>query len=105
MDFLITLSDEMEVFRQEVSRWLDDNPPQFSAAQAYSEDEDEEGLEWGRRVDFRGRLGARGWLYPTFPSEYGGGGLTPDHALVIAQELERRNIPNLRDLGEYAAAC
>lgn len=105
MDFEIVLSPEMEIFREEVSRWMDENPPDFDLSGAYSEDEDEEGIEWRKRLDFRRKLGEKGWLYPIAPKEYGGGGLAADHALVIAQEMDRRHIPVMSDLGKYASAC
>ena len=38
-------------------------------------------------------LGRLGWLYPTYPKEYGGGGLSGDHEMVIVEELARRRIP------------
>jgi alkylation response protein AidB-like acyl-CoA dehydrogenase len=35
------------------------------------------------------RMGAKGWTAPTWPKDYGGGGLTKDEAKVLAQELAR----------------
>ena len=105
MDFEITFSLEMEAFRSEVSGWLDQNRPDFSLTDTYAEDADYDDKEWQRRFSFRRKLGGQGWLYPTAPKEYGGGALTPDHAIIIAQELEQRGIPNLQDLGHMASGC
>ena len=105
MDFEITFTPDIEAFRSEVSRWLDEDPPEFSPSVAYSEDEDDDGVEWNKRLSFRRKLGGQGWLYPTAPNEYGGGGLTSDHAIIISQELERRGIPSMQDLGHMASAC
>ena len=33
------------------------------------------------------RMGERGWTVPTWPREYGGGGLSPAEAAVLQQEL------------------
>ena len=34
-------------------------------------------------------LAKKGWLYPTFPKEYGGGGLTGDHETIIEEEFHK----------------
>ena len=34
-------------------------------------------------------MGERGWTVPTWPREYGGGGLSPDEAQVLQQEMRR----------------
>ena len=38
------------------------------------------------------RLGARGWYAPTVPKEFGGGGLMPQHTVVINEELAKRRL-------------
>ncbi|WP_204310133.1 acyl-CoA dehydrogenase family protein, partial [Enterobacter cloacae] len=35
------------------------------------------------------RMASRGWTAPTWPKEYGGGGLTGEEAKVLEQELRR----------------
>jgi alkylation response protein AidB-like acyl-CoA dehydrogenase len=37
------------------------------------------------------RMASMGWTCPTWPSEYGGGGLSKDEAIVLSQELARIN--------------
>lgn len=39
-------------------------------------------------------IAAKEWLYPTFPTEYGGGGLTGDHETIIEEEFSRARIPS-----------
>ena len=43
----------------------------------------EDAHEWARR------LGAKGWGTPTWPAEYGGGGLSQLEAKVLNEELDR----------------
>ena len=40
------------------------------------------------------KLGARGWLWPTAPAEFGGGGLDVDHAVVIEEEIDAYGLTN-----------
>jgi alkylation response protein AidB-like acyl-CoA dehydrogenase len=37
------------------------------------------------------RMASKGWTCPTWPSEYGGGGLSKDEAIILSQELARIN--------------
>ena len=44
----------------------------------------------GRKI---GRaLGEKGWLWPTSPTQYGGGGLSLDHAIIIEEELGKAGL-------------
>jgi alkylation response protein AidB-like acyl-CoA dehydrogenase len=38
------------------------------------------------------QLAAKGWLYPTYPKEYGGGGLSGDQETIILEEFERARV-------------
>src|SRR5581483_9066368 len=38
------------------------------------------------------KLGEKGWLYPTMPVEYGGGGLDVDRAMVLYEEMAERSL-------------
>jgi len=82
--------DELEQFRIEARTWLEENFPASLAGRAAqlmggeSVDRSEtDAHEWAKR------LGARGWATPTWPAEYGGGGLTQIQALVLNQEIDR----------------
>ena len=80
MDFEYHYSDEQQRFRDEVRSWLDANVPPGHEMPVDPEDLDEETYRFFRSV--HQELGARGWLYPTYPREYGGGGLTPEHEMI-----------------------
>lgn len=85
MDFEVAYSPEQEQFRAEVRAWLADHVPHVEGDR-----DSDENYEKFRQL---GRdLGARGWLRPTAPPEYGGGGLTVDHAIVIAEEVDRYDL-------------
>src|SRR5579885_782839 len=82
-----------EAFREEAARWLEENcPPAMRTPAAESDD------VWGGTksppIDPEARLwldrmAARGWTAPTWPREYGGGGLSAAEARVLAQEMAR----------------
>ena len=91
MDFEYVYSDEQQRFRREVRDWLDANVAPDRHAPRDPESIDDETYAYFREVH-KG-LGKMGWLYPTYPKEYGGGGLTGDHEMVISEELTLRRIP------------
>lgn len=99
MDFAVRYSDEQQGFRTEVCAWLDANIDRTMEESIPPDVErlNDEQFRWGRA--FRERLGAKGWLAPTWPEEYGGGGLSPAHQVVLDEELTKRHIPNIHDLG------
>lgn len=92
---------DLQAFREETRAWLADNCPQSMRASgtggiASGEDD----VCWGgRKFVFKSedqklwleRMGARGWTVPTWPKEYGGGGLSKEEAKVLAEELRRIN--------------
>ena len=62
----------------------------------------EEDICWGgRNAQFQSdaqrlwlqRMGERGWTVPTWPREYGGGGLSADEAAVLQQEMRAPGLP------------
>jgi alkylation response protein AidB-like acyl-CoA dehydrogenase len=89
LDFKYHYTQEQEQFRQEVIAWLDTNPVHPSMDLA----------DYGLLRDFRLKLGAKGWLAPTEPTELGGGGLSRDLARVLQEELERRGVGRLLEDG------
>jgi alkylation response protein AidB-like acyl-CoA dehydrogenase len=65
-------------------------------------------VEYEFRRNLARKLGARGWLFPTFPTESGGAGLTADHHWVLATELDRYGIDlstPFYTLASLAAPC
>ncbi len=87
MDFAASYTPEQERFRTEVREWLSAHVPAIEG----DLDSDENYIKF--RQLGRG-LGSKGWLRPTAPVEYGGGGLTVDQAVVIAEEMDRYGLSN-----------
>jgi alkylation response protein AidB-like acyl-CoA dehydrogenase len=106
MDFSeYSYTDEQQHFRGQVRDWLDGNVPAGAVAplgDGIDVEFTDELLEIAREM--RRRLGHKGWLYPTYPREYGGGGLTGDHEVVLDEELRRRRVPVLFSNGLVNAA-
>jgi alkylation response protein AidB-like acyl-CoA dehydrogenase len=86
---------DLESFRAETRKWIEANYP---ASLRTLETEGEDNSIWGgRRAKYAHpdqklwleRMGAKGWTVPTWPKEYGGGGLSAAEARVLAEELSR----------------
>ncbi|MEA2855806.1 MAG: hypothetical protein QOH98_127 [Methylobacteriaceae bacterium] len=83
-------------FRSETRAWLAGNCPPAMRLPL----EDEEDRCWGgRNWKFKSedqklwleRMAERGWTAPTWPKEYGGGGLSRDEAKVLREEMRAIN--------------
>jgi alkylation response protein AidB-like acyl-CoA dehydrogenase len=85
---------DLQAFRVEVRDWLKANyPPELRSPLAGRAE-----AMWGGRA-FEGsddpqivwmkRVAERGWTAPTWPAKYGGGGLSPEKARIVEQELAR----------------
>jgi len=87
MDFALPYTEEQESFRREVKTWLESNIPEDMREPIDARElTKEQFLFWrGKHVE----LAEKGWLYPTYPKEYGGGGLSGDHETIIEEEFER----------------
>jgi 3-oxocholest-4-en-26-oyl-CoA dehydrogenase alpha subunit len=89
MDFSISADPPHVIeFRKEVRAWLQENMRgaenlRWSASWSTREDE----KEYKFRRGLAEKLGAKGWLFPIYPKEYGGAGLTVDHQMVLETEL------------------
>ena len=91
MDFSSPDSTDQQRFRQEVRTWFEENIPENMIHPVDPRDFTEE-----MYVFWRGKhqeMAAKGWLYPTFPVEYGGGGLTADHETILEEESLRFKVP------------
>lgn len=94
MDFSLQ-SDPPEIaaFRKEVRAWLQENmrgSEHLRWSASWSTRENDE--EYRFRRNLAGKLGRKGWLFPMFPVEYGGAGLTIDHQFVLETELDQYGI-------------
>ncbi|WP_374470905.1 acyl-CoA dehydrogenase family protein [Phenylobacterium sp.] len=98
---------ELDTFRAEARAWLEANyPAELKDPNAKT---DPEAVWGGRRFEgdstdpqivWQRRMAEKGWTAPTWPKEYGGGGLSPAEARVLDQELARgRYRPPLLSFG------
>ena len=87
---------ELETFQKETRKWLEANCP----AEMREPIKGDEDLCWGGRgFKFKNeaqklwleRMAERGWTTPTWPKEYGGGGLSKPEAKILAKEMARIN--------------
>ncbi|MCW5723528.1 MAG: acyl-CoA dehydrogenase family protein [Maricaulaceae bacterium] len=85
---------DLDAFRAETRKWLEANCPPAMRKPAVTE---ADACWGGRNFKFQSkdqetwmrRMAERGWTVPTWPKEYGGGGLTKDEAAVLKQEMRR----------------
>lgn len=92
MDFEIPYTEEQQRFRQEVRDWIKRNVPEDLKDPL---DDRAHAIERDKRwQEIHKKLGAKGWLYPTYPRAYGGGGLTGDHETILGEEFQRAGVPN-----------
>ena len=92
MDFALPYTEEQERFRKEVRGWLNENVPADLKDPVDPRDFTIELNQRWREV--HKALGQKGWLYPSFPKEYGGGGLSGDHETIITEEMDRAGVPS-----------
>jgi alkylation response protein AidB-like acyl-CoA dehydrogenase len=87
--------NDLEAFRHNTRAWLEANCP----ASMRTPGAEEETVWGGRRERFANpdskiwlaRMAEKGWTCPTWPKQYGGGGLSIDENRVLQQELNRIN--------------
>jgi alkylation response protein AidB-like acyl-CoA dehydrogenase len=79
---------ELEAFRAEARDWLEANFPKSLTNTEFAlipggEKPTGDALLWKQR------MAEKGWGTPTWPTQYGGGGLSPQQARVLQQEMDR----------------
>ena len=99
MDFSLEYSKEQEEFAKEVREWLGNNIPKGLKPVRDTQKMSYE--QFQIRRNFARRLGQKGWLFPTYPREYGGGGLDANYAAVITDELAKWSL-SLRPVCDWA---
>lgn len=85
---------ELEEFRLETRKWLAENCPASMREPMKSE---ADACWGGRNFTFQSddqriwmeRMASRGWTTPTWPKDYGGGGLNAVEAKILQEELKR----------------
>ena len=81
---------DLEGFRAEARAWLEANfPASLRGKGMMVLSESEGGKAEGDVALWRQRIADKGWGTPTWPTEYGGGGLTAREARVLQQEMDR----------------
>jgi alkylation response protein AidB-like acyl-CoA dehydrogenase len=83
---------ELDAFRDEARTWLEANFPKSLGADPDAVTAMAMGGGPTPSEDFKlwqKRIGEKGWGTPTWPKQYGGGGLTAAEARVLAQEMAR----------------
>jgi acyl-CoA dehydrogenase len=89
-----TAAPATDTFRAQTRAWLEANCPPEMRQPVKSEAD----ICWGgKRFKFQSdaqrqwmqRMGERGWTVPTWPREYGGGGLSHREAAVLKEEMAR----------------
>jgi alkylation response protein AidB-like acyl-CoA dehydrogenase len=85
------LDDSRDDFRDEIRAWLEANCPPSRRRASDGETPAAWGTpEWHSEGEtWREKFCGRGWSTPTWPAEYGGGGLSKAEAQVLAEELGR----------------
>jgi alkylation response protein AidB-like acyl-CoA dehydrogenase len=89
---------DLESFRRDTRAWLEANAP---ASLRGLGNDPLHGVWGGRKWKFANddqrawleRCAERGWTAPSWPKEYGGGGLSGEEAKVLAQELAKLRLP------------
>ena len=90
MDFAYTYTQDQEDFRKEVRSWLDENIlEEMKAPVDRMELSDDQYAYWR---DMHMVLADKGWLYPIYPKEYGGGGLSGEHETILQEEFRRARV-------------
>ena len=91
----INPESDLDAFRTQVREWLDAHFPEslkghdntMSSVEGPTEESADE-KAW------REAMGETGWGTPTWPKEYGGGGLTREQTKVLHQEMSRAQAYN-----------
>jgi acyl-CoA dehydrogenase len=86
----------LEAFRKDTRAWLEANCPESMRKPIRSEAD----ICWGgRNWEFASedqklwfdRMVEKGWTVPTWPTEYGGGGLSKEEAFILKEEMKAIN--------------
>ena len=80
---------ELEAFRTEARAWLEENfPPSMKGRTDIANSEAPVPVEGDYKL-WKERMGAKGWGVPTWPTQYGGGGLSGPEVRVLREEMAR----------------
>jgi alkylation response protein AidB-like acyl-CoA dehydrogenase len=97
MDLTFTTTPRLEALRQEVRAWLDDELP--PAYEGFQWDFEEDPDRWAFYRQFWKKQGAKRWLEPTWPREYGGAEMSSRQARIVQEEFDRRRAGGFAGIG------
>ncbi|WP_370177904.1 acyl-CoA dehydrogenase family protein [Alteriqipengyuania sp.] len=81
---------DLDSFREEVRAFLAENfPPELRGKNNLLSSVEEAGQESAAEKAWRLAMGEKGWGTPTWPKEYGGGGLTKAQARALEEEMAK----------------
>lgn len=88
------MTDALNDFRERTRGWLEANTPEEMRGPY---DIEKDAFWGGRRPEYTSeaqkvwleRMAAQGWTVPSWPKEYGGGGLSKEEAKILRQEMQR----------------
>jgi alkylation response protein AidB-like acyl-CoA dehydrogenase len=82
---------DLDAFRSEARAWLEENFPASLRKDPDAITAVEQGAAEasGDVALWKQRMGEKGWGVPTWPTQYGGGGLSRPEARVLAEEMNR----------------
>ncbi len=83
----------LNALRAEVRAWLGENVPPDLDLPGADENITPELEAW--TLEFRRKLGQKGWLAPSWPKYFGGGGFSAQVGAAIMQEVNRLRLPPL----------
>jgi alkylation response protein AidB-like acyl-CoA dehydrogenase len=90
----------LDAFREETRTWLEANCPEEMRNRVFHWEDAHEVYDTDAGRTWLKVMAERGWTAPTWPKEYGGGGLAAEEAGVLAQEMGRiKAIPALTGMG------
>jgi alkylation response protein AidB-like acyl-CoA dehydrogenase len=88
------MSEDLESFRAEARAWLAENfPPSLKDRDVSMTAMAGIALSGDAKL-WAERMGAKGWGTPTYPAQYGGGGLTPAQTKILQQEMAKIGAKN-----------
>jgi len=83
---------DLAQFRAETRAWLEENCPPAMRTRMPEEEQVAGGKKavWVRPEQkvWLDRMAAKGWTAPTWPRQYGGGGLSDEEALILEEEMQ-----------------
>jgi len=78
---------DKNTFREETRSWLETNCPKEMRNLSFHWEDAHEIYSTAEAETWREKMAEKGWIAPTWPTEYGGGGLNREQAQVLSQEM------------------